>query len=305
MIRGVQQRLDPDKRIAYEMFHTLMGTSQTKLKSDHAVVLIDKFLEWCEANRPDSYAWYFQFLNPFCKEIADVRVDQVKAHHVERFIDKPTWGASAKRGAITAIKRAFNWSVKQGYISQSPVRSVEKPEAKIRETVISLAMHKANLKAVPKAFGELLELAWETGARPLELYGMETRHLELKESRAVFPRSESKGKKKQRVVYFSKKALAIVKRNMRAEGAVLRNSDGNPWNAYAINCAFGRLAKKTSKDRLCLYAYRHSFGHRKLTEGTDSLVVATLMGHSDLSMLHRVYGHIHQNKSFLLAQLNK
>ena len=89
------------------------------------------------------------------------------------------------------------------------------------------------------------------------------------------------------------------------ENSILRPEFNEPRIHYAINCAFGRLAKKTSKDRLCLYAYRHSFGHRQLTEGTDSLVVATLMGHSDLSMLHRVYGHIHQNKSFLLAQLNK
>lgn len=365
-INGHRHNLGEVKKDAFDAFYQLMAASgkapTTGKASKHksVVVLIDEFLDWCQKNKPKSFEWYCQFLLPFCKTVPDLRIDELKPHHLEDFIDKPTWGPSGRRAAITAIKRPFNWALKRGEIGINPLRSVEKPNEQIREMVIPLSMHKQILKFVGKPFAELLELAWETGARPFELYLLETRHLELKSSRAVFPREESKGKKRQRVIYFSKKALAIVKRNMQAKGPVLRNADGKAWTAYSINCAFLRLqtamgrqaavkpekisdeqvqakmtkiresrerkgkvplsesalrwqARKSVTDaairkhalKLCLYAYRHSFGHRKLTEGTDSLVVATLMGHKDTVMLAKVYGHLMQNQGFLLAQLNQ
>lgn len=74
------------------------------------------------------------------------------------------------------------------------------------------------------------------------------------------------------------------------------------WQAMQ---SLANTAARKKAPRFNLYAYRHSFAHRKLSEGTDSLVLATLMGHSDVKMLQRVYAHIHQNQDFLLAQLNK
>ena len=303
-VRGVQHRLDPMKSKATRMLAELVAKPENSLDTESALVLIDRFLAWCEKNRPDSYGWYFQFLNPFCEIVRTLRVDQVEAHHVEEFIDKDTWGPSGKRAAITAIKRAFNWGVKQGLIQRSPVKSVEKPQAGIRETIIDRKTHELIVSKVSKPFGELLELAWETGARPYELYLLETRHLEVENRRAVFPRAESKGKKKQRVVYYSSTAMEIIKRNMRDEGAVMRNVDGNPWTIHSINSTFARLQRKIGT-RYCLYNWRHSFAHRKLSEGVDSMIVATWLGHSSTQMLERVYAHIHKNQEFLLAQLDR
>lgn len=253
-IDGVQHRLDPDKGKADKLFYALMARPKEEaLQADLAIVAIDRYLVWCETNRPDSYDWYYQFLNPFCKVVQKLRIDQVQPHHVETFISKPTWGSSAKRAAITAIKRAFNWNVKQGYINQSPVRHVEKPEATPREQIVTEEQHKDILGRVSKPFAELLELAWETGARPFELYRLETRHLDLKNSRAVYPKAESKGKKKQRVLLFSDKALEIIKRNMGAAGPVMRNADGAAWTAFSINCCFLRLQTAMGKEKAGKY----------------------------------------------------
>lgn len=309
-IKGVKHRLDPDQEIAEQMFHALMAKPDRPAKpllDDAAIVIIDKFFDWCKQKKPDSFDWYFRFLNPFCKVVAGLRVHEVKPHHVEGYLDDhPTWGQAARRAAVTAIKRAFNWAVKQGYIDSSPVKLVEKPESVARERVVSRKEHNALLKQVNPQFADLLELAWETGARPFELYLLETRHLDLKNKRAIFPKNEAKGKKKPRVIYFSSKALQIIKRSMGKSGPVLRNVDGNAWNVHSINSTFARLArKKNAQPRYCLYNWRHSFAHRKLSEGVDSMVVATLMSHSDTQMLSRVYGHLQQNQEFLLKQLNK
>ena len=358
---GIKTRLDPNEKKSKSMLRQLQEAGKPKptLPSDSAILIIDEFLLWCQTNRPSSYDWYFQYLNPFCQCIDGLKVDQVKSSHVTKFIAKDSWGQSAKRAAVTAIKRAFNWAVKEDMIPASPVQNAKKPDAVSREQVISREQHEAMLTKVSKPFAELLELAWETGARPFELFRLETRHLELKAKKAVFPKAESKGKKKSRVLYFSDRAMEIIKRNMQSKGPVLRNSDGSAWTAYSINCAFNRLQAAMGKEqtgtitltdeevkarmkkieasrkkkelpplpvsglrtqarsalrsakarghatKFCLYNYRHTFGHRKLTEGMDSMVVATLMGHSSTAMLERVYGHIHKNQDFLLAQLNK
>ena len=363
-IDGERVRLGPDKKAATEQYRALMAP-QKKLQRGQAIVLIDDFLEWCQKNRPASYSWYFQFLNPFCKIIDGLRVDDVTPEHVTEFIDKPTWGPSAKRAAVTAIKRAFNWAVKQQKIHTNPVKECSKEEATTRDLLITEEIHAELLSFATPEFAELLEMAWCTGARPFELYRLETRHLDLKNSRAIYPKAEAKGKKKPRVIYFSPKALEIVERNMQASGRVFRNTDGEPWTVYSINCAFLRIQtamglkastkikitpealeakmvmirKNREKKNLMeenpkpphspaalhnlatkslrsaaarkhvqkyhLYAYRHSFAHRKMSDGMDSMVVATLMGHSSVDMINRVYGHLNKNAAFLLAQASK
>ena len=42
-----------------------------------------------------------------------------------------------------------------------------------------------------------------------------------------------------------------------------------------------------------------------LLTGMDSMTVAELMGHEDLTMLKKVYGHLEKGAGFLLDQLRK
>lgn len=91
---------------------------------------------------------------------------------------------------------------------------------------------------------DLIEMAWETGARPQELRAIEARHYRREESRFVLPPQESKGKRYHRVIYLgSDRARDIVDRRIAEfpTGPLLRNSRGDPWTKDAINCAFRRL----------------------------------------------------------------
>ena len=53
-----------------------------------------------------------------------------------------------------------------------------------------------------------------------------------------------------------------------------------------------------------LYSFRHSFAQRKLLEGVDPITVATLLGHSNLSMLANQYSHLMKNPEHLLKAVN-
>jgi integrase len=54
--------------------------------------------------------------------------------------------------------------------------------------------------------------------------------------------------------------------------------------------------------RYSLYALRHSWATNALKSNVDSLTVAILMGHSDPSMLARVYQHLSHSPEHMLQQ---
>lgn len=232
----------------------------------------------------------------------------IKPFHIQEWVDShATWGNTAKRNAIVAMKRAFNWADKQGRISVNPIRHAEKPTPDKREDFITAADHDKVLVHVrDQAFRDLLVLAWETGARPRELFRLEARHVDLENGRWVFPKSESKGKRQSRTIYLSEIALEITQRLMAKpiQGPLLRNANGLPWGTESVNCRFGRLKKWIGK-KVCLFLWRHGFAHRMLSQQVDSLVVATLMGHVDTTMLSTVYGHLMKNQKLLREAVQK
>ena len=128
---------------------------------------------------------------------------------------------------------------------------------------------------------------------PQELRTMEARRLQPDLALFVFPKEESKGRKKSRVVYLTDTAFAIAQRLVDAHptGAIFRNNRGKPWTADGTGCRFYRLAKKLGR-RYALYDFRHSFAHRMLLSGMDSMTLSELMGHKDLTMLKKVYGNL-------------
>jgi integrase len=66
------------------------------------------------------------------------------------------------------------------------------------------------------------------------------------------------------------------------------------------NRVYTRFAPKYS-----LYAFRHSWATNALRRGVDPLTVATLMGHSDPSVLSRTYSHIAHSPDHMLAQAKR
>jgi integrase len=174
-------------------------------------------------------------------------VNQLKPLHVDQWLATQHWSSSTKRAAITCVKRCFSWARKQGYMEKSPVADMEKPEAGKRDIVLSDSDYKNVLGLVSdERFRDVLEFTWHTGARPQEVYALEARHVQLKNQRIVFPKDESKGKKRPRVIYLNPKALKIVKR-LIGTGHIFRNADGEPFTKDSVNCCFNRIQVRLGK----------------------------------------------------------
>ncbi len=313
-IAGKQINLGSDEVAAFKTYHRLMQQeTATAAPVDHhlVVVLVDEFLDWCEKHRaPDTYRWYKDRLNSFCKTIpSDLTTDQLKPHHVQKWVDDyaVTLASGSQRNLIASIKRAMKWAEEQGYIERSPLTHMRKPGCGRREQVVTPEQYdKLLTRAKDQEFKDLLIVTWETGCRPQESLRVEARHVDVAGSRWVFPPSESKGKRVPRVIYLTPKALDITKRLMEKHptGTLFRNTSGVAWTPYATNCRF-RYAKKTVGVKVSLYAMRHTFATRALLRGLDAITVATLLGHSDTSTLSRVYQHVSQNPEYLQTQLQK
>jgi integrase len=298
-IRRKRHRLGKDKDAAEKKFHKLMSEPDDRVPPDTLVAIIDLFLDWTQKHRaPDTYLWYLKHLQSFKHSLkpALLRVDRLKAHHVENWIDSHDWGDSYQRGAMTAISRALNWAEKKGHIEYNPIRrKLDKPRPKKREVYITRDQFKEIVKHIDGDFLDLVMTAWETGCRPQEVTKVEARHVDLAKNRWVFPEEESKGRETKRIVYLSKKAMAITKRLMKTNptGPLFLHGDV-PWTRFEVSHAFGRLAKHVGF-RYRLYDLRFSFCTNGLKKGVDPITMQHLMGHKDLQMISKIYALVSQD----------
>lgn len=275
-------------------------------------VLADKYLKWCEKHRaPRSVEWYKGHIDNFLKYLGDnssIPASDLKPYHVSEWVDSnPTWGDTYKGGAIVAIKRVYNWAIELGYSDTNPVARLKKPQAKRREIFMTKEDFDEILSklTINDPFRDLLQFVWATGCRPQEVRHIEPRHVDMVHERIVFPAEESKGKRSKRIIYLQGASLDIIKRLLADEssgGKLFKNNRGTAWTKYAICNRFHRLSKAMGK-RLFCYAARHGFGTRKLIQGHDHLTVAALMGHTDGSMLAKVYSHVDKDTEHLKRAL--
>ena len=243
------------KAAAIKRFHELMAKpARRRLASDLLSVVIDAFLDWTQKHKaPDTYEWYRYRLERFAKRYPDVRASALKPFHVQEWADSYNFSVTSRRNYLRSVKRCLKWATRLGYLDQNPIADLEVPAAENSEIVVSSDEFERllSLNRDP-AFRELLWVTWKSGCRPQESLRVEARHVDLKNRRWVFPKSESKNRKTVRVVYLTNEAFEITQRlvEQHPTGRLFRNSLGQPWTTSAVNCAFSRLRIRLGKQLL-------------------------------------------------------
>lgn len=302
-VRGKRHYLGTDKDTAIKKWHKLASDTPQSVSGESVIGLLDKFLEWCQKHRPASYDWYSTRICEFAKRVPTLTIEKLKPLHVQEWIDTKK-SDGHKRGCLVSVHRALNWALKQGYIEKNPLRHMEKPAAGQREVFIEQSMFDRMIElSSDTQFKDLLSFCWEVGCRPQEVVRLEGRHLDLENNRCVFSETESKGKKRKRVIYLTPKAKEIVER-LTNDGKLFRTRRGKGWTANNIACRFQRMEKKLGY-LPCLYQLRHSYCQRALKNGVDPITLAELMGHANAGMIMKIYQHIHQDRAHLSAAAMK
>lgn len=319
-IGNKQHRLDPDEKTAWQLYRQLMaGNHDSQAAATPAAKVVDhvvEFLDWTEKNcAAGTYQWYRKHLDSFAKHVGvKLRTLDLKPLHVSRWLDAHYAQTSDgyKRGAITAVKRCFNWLADQGYIKDNPVGRMKRPRYIPRgdEAYISAEQWAKLASAVRDGqrehdnacFIDFLTVLHETGCRPQEIKAVEACYLNHANRQWVFPQVASKGRVFQRIVQLTDAAYEICRRLALKHpgGPLFRNADGRPWTNYAVACRFDRLEKKVGF-KVCAYAFRHTFATDKIIAGLPLPEIAALMGHQDMTMILNVYQHYQRAKTLANA----
>ncbi len=301
-INGQRICLHAEKKAALAAFHRIMAKPDAHASPESVSGIFGMFLEWLAANRSaNTYDWHQKRLTYFLMDNPDFFADDLKPIHVQSWIDKKKhWSSGYKHGVVSALKGAFNWAVKMDLLVKSPIKALSKPPPGRREEFFTKAEFESLLAQFKdQEFRDVLRFMWFTGARPQELRNTEARH--VKPGHIVFAREESKGKRRERIVFLVPEAQEIVDRLTKEHpsGPIFRNARGGKWTANSFACRFSRLSDKTGVSQ-CMYMIRHGYAHYALTEAKLSPeVVATLMGHQDTRQLMQTYGHLIQNAEFM------
>lgn len=306
-----QISLGKDKKLAWIKYHQLMADGEPIQETATIEMLFERYLGWVEEHRkPGTYAKIRRDLSSFAGFIGkQAKIAALSGSDLASWVEsQKTWGSTTRNEAITSVIRCFNWAVGKRYLKVNNVAVVpDKPRRKRRETVISpedwtkLLSHVAD-----QAFRDLLEFMHATGCRPLEARSMEAKHIDLRAGLVIFPRSQAKGERHERVIYLTESASAICQRRLSLwpDGPIMRNTQGRPWTKNSINCRFRRLKQKLGKP-VFAYAIRHSYATQGLIDGIDSVTLSQLMGHADVSTLAKNYAHLSKNQQFLKEQAER
>ncbi|WP_428306482.1 tyrosine-type recombinase/integrase [Lacipirellula sp.] len=324
---GKQHNLGKNEKKAHDKFKALMNRGIT---GDHTVrQVLQAYWKWAKKNLAESTCKRRQpMLQSFSKAIpAPLKAEQLRALHVQKWIDANDTkkvpvkgkGNKGKRQSsetpispttasdyIALVKGVMSWAKGMGYVDHNPIADMPKPARRVREFFIPVELWpKVFEAATDQEFKDYLGFMVATGARAEEIVRFELQH--LNGSRFILPVTQSKGRKKARVVYVPDDAMEIVNRLAKQwpEGKLFRNSEGNPWNRDSINCRFRRLKTVLKMPQICATVLRHSFAHHRLTSGQDALTVSKLCGHVDTRMLATRYGHLDANVDFMSGAANQ
>lgn len=189
------------------------------------------------------------------------------------WLDKhPGWGKGGRRMKLQALKRMLNFGVETLLIGRNPLRGMRVPKPGARVTCINREQETVLLAVAPSEVCEAIQVLIRTGMRPNEYAKLSDYHVQDLTDRLEFHfKAEEIKTRKARIIRVADPAIVeIIRKKLRKDGPLFRNSNGTPWKVKSLSRAFLRAKNQAAKqiefDRdCCLYSCRHTFAKRVLT----------------------------------------
>ena len=342
-IDGVFHLLGADKTKAEQQFRFLLNKAdlgEIVDKNPCFSHIADQWLEFVRKHHaPERYRLCKGRLDEFVNFVGvGLRVRDLRASHIERWITakkeltekkkmkgkRMTQVASkgTERGYKAIILAALNWAAKPKVrlIGSNPVKGLlELPEGDARggDIVWDQKVYDQVLKYANPAFAEVVRILALTGARPSTVCMVEARHfrldMKLWDVEDLYKNRLHKKKYVKRI-WLLPEALELVKRKNAENptGPIFRNAQGLPWNPDALGIYLYQMQNKflaTKKlewpDNLCIYGLRHTFATKFIAAHPDKLeYLRELLGHKDMKMIRKHYGHLFDEHSAIHYVLN-
>lgn len=288
------------------------ATPAAALRDPTVTAVCNLFLDFSEkAHAPRTYDWYRGFLEDFCLFAGKLRLSELDSSHIVAWLDRhPDWKGT-RRGAIIAVKRAFNHAYNEGKIETNPLRTVKKPPARARERFLTREERQRIFDNYPEGdcFRDFLFALENTGCRPGEVSMVTAAHVDLRNSIWVLDEHKTEhATGEPRVVILTPEMTALTRRliEQHPEGPLFRNENGRPWNRNAIRCRFRRVREKLKLGGdLVAYLYRHAVCTDLLESGTGIAQAAELLGHKGTEMIMRHYNKLRERRQHLRDEITR
>jgi integrase len=319
--KGKQVPLGTDELDARRQWHILEATASVNKAGDANLFLAiaDSFLDWIKRHKKEkTYKVYRQHLEAVCKVAGEVKVADLKPHHIDAVLAQhPDWGKATIRGVLVCVSTTLNWAVKQGLTTVNPLaRRLPIPKVQSRggdqRVPIPAEDYEVLLTHANPRLRDLLIACRNTGTRPHMVATVEARHFH--EATACWKMDVHKTDEtgKPLVVHLNPTMVALTKRlvSQHPDGPLFRNNRGAQWHDEVWGKAMASLRRQLEKKGIVLkssaimYGFRHAFATEQLEAGVPEAHVAALLGHSGTTMLHKHYSHLTSKHAALKEHLN-
>lgn len=269
----------------------------------------DAFLEWAQREKkPATYEHYRYFLQSFTDTgIGTKPVSELIPHHLTKWLQANTWNSTSRNRAVSCVKRALNWCMQEGLISDNPLKAVKKDRMLRREkTVTPEERAKIDAEVKDEAFRLYLFAMGQTGARSMEVRTITA--ADVRDGEWVMESKDFRVTGKMRHVYLTAEMATLTKTlcEKHPEGPLFRNTRGRPWTHNAIRIRFRNMRKKLDLPAgVVATAMRHTWVTDALEAGIPIATVSELAGHRSTKMVDSVYSKLSERKGHLRAAAEK
>lgn len=141
LCKGCSPRGKDTEQDAYQLFNQLMAEGSDNLPPPTKIrvnEILAAFLKYSAANNEQrTFEWYQTYLVNFDALYGSLRPHQVTPEIVDAWLNANKGWDGSRRGAIIALKRAFNWAFDNKKITTNPLKAVKKPPARARQRFLT------------------------------------------------------------------------------------------------------------------------------------------------------------------------
>ncbi len=309
--------LGPNEAKARAKLHRYMAEYYEALGPEHAdsrptlrrtgddislVALAVKFLNWNKANRATgTWHGYRDGLKYVTRQHRGTLAFELTVADVEAVKQEMIDGGYAARTInimVTAIKRLYNWGVKQGLLADNPLSGLEHVSKHVNAPARPLEKHLPLDRALScietcrqsPPLGEMCEFMLLTGMRVGEVVRVTWQDVDFEQRTLRLERHKtSGGTGRPRTIPLCERAVQILQasagESLETDEAVFRGKEAQPFTVGALHLRLRRLRKKHPELKaFSFHKLRHTCATYLARLKVPERVAQAILGHSSTLM---------------------
>lgn len=259
--------------------------------------LVDWYLSLPKTKQVKSINKIRQHCRKLKETFGHLRAEEIKSSMIEEYQQKrlseisyrgTTYKPASVNREIEVMGRIYNLAMREELVLKNPCWKVTRlSEKNARDRVLSQEEFKNLLNKLPRHAADIVTVAYNTGMRAGEIFGMTWDRVDTREGYFNLTSRDTKTGEPRRV-YFNGQVKDILERLDKA-GHLSHNFvftyRGKPFKSVKV--ALTRALKRAKIENFRLHDLRHTFTTNARKAGVDKSVIMKLTGHRTLSMFTR------------------